>query len=140
MRPPLPAILALAACAAVAAPRAAAQSAPEAAGLKWEGLVRRNPGLVLFRSRWDPGTLELRDDLLRWADRRNPGKNLVLPMRRLTSHALVCPRGPDAPCLEWRVSTKTETYVFREEPPASGAVLRRVFDALRAAYADVPSE
>jgi hypothetical protein len=51
----------------------------------------------------------------------------------------VC-RGPaPAPCTEWRVATKTETYVFREVPPAGGAALQRAFDALRGAYADVPA-
>jgi hypothetical protein len=116
---------------------AAAEDAP--APLRWEGLARRNPGLVVFRSRWNPGVLELRDDLLRWTDRANPGKNLVLPVRRVTSHALRC-RGPAAaPCTEWRLSTKTETYVFREVPPARGETLRRAFDALRGAYPDVPS-
>lgn len=128
--------------AAALAASSRAQPAPEggAAPFRWEGLARRNPGLVVFRSRWDRGTLELRDDLVRWTDPRDPGKNLVLPVRRLTGHALVCPGGPKAACTEWRVSTKTETYAFRELPSASGAVLRRIFDALRAAYADVPSE
>jgi hypothetical protein len=106
---------------------------------RWEGLARRNPGIVIFRSRWNPGVLELRDDLVRWTDRVNPGKNLVLPVRRLTGHSLVCRGGGKAPCTEWRVATKTETYVFREVPPAGGASLRRAFDALRGAYADVPS-
>jgi hypothetical protein len=115
----------------------AAEDAP--APFRWEGLVRRNPGIVIFRSRWNPGVLELRDDLVRWTDRTNPGKNLVLPVRRLTGHTLVCRGGAAAPCTEWRVATKTETYVFRESPPEGGATLRRAFDALRGAYADVPS-
>jgi len=114
-----------------------AEDAP--APFRWEGLARRNPGIVILRSRWNPGVLELRDDLVRWTDRVNPGKNLVLPVRRLTGHALVCLGGAAAPCTEWRVATKTETYVFRELPSAGGASLRRAFDALRAAYADVPS-
>jgi hypothetical protein len=114
----------------------AAEDAP--APFRWEGLVRRNPGIVIFRSRWNPGVLELRDDLVRWTDRTDPGKNLVLPVRRLTGHTLVC-RGGAAACTEWRVATKTETYVFRESPPGSGASLRRAFDALRGAYVDVPS-
>ena len=71
----------------------APDAAPAPAPFRWDGLERRNPGLLVFRSRWDPGTLELRDDLVRWADRKNPGKNLVLPVRRLTGHTLVC-RGP----------------------------------------------
>ncbi len=110
-----------------------------AAPFRWEGLVRRNPGIVIFRSRWNPGVLELRDDLVRWRDRSDPGKNLVIPLRRLTGHVLKCGREAGSPCTEWRISTKTETYVFRESPPVTGATLRRAFDALRAAYADVPS-
>lgn len=106
---------------------------------RWEGLARRNPGLVLFGSRWKPGVLELRDDLVRWTDRKDPGKNLVLPVRRLTGHALKCPGGVAAPCTRWRVSTRTETYVFREVSPAGGVALRRAFDALRGAYPDLPS-
>jgi hypothetical protein len=117
----------------------AAQPAPEPAPFRWEGLTRRNPGLVVFASRWNPGVLELRDDLVRWTDRRDPGKNLVLPVRRLTGHALKCPGGLAAPCTEWRVSTRTETFVFREAPPAGGTALRRAFDAVRGAYGDIPS-
>jgi hypothetical protein len=128
----------LAALAALARP-GAAQQASEPAPFRWERLARRNPGLVLFRSRWNPGVLELKDDLVRWTDRADPGKNLVLPVRRLTRHALKCPGGVAAPCTEWRVSTRTETYVFREAPAAGGTALRRAFDALRGAYADVPS-
>ena len=115
----------------------AAEEAP--APFRWEGFARRNPGIVIFRSRWNPGVLELRDDLVRWTDRGDPGKNLVLPVRRLTGHTLVCRGGAAAKCTEWRVATKTEEYVFRELPPAGGASLRRAFDALRGAYADVPS-
>jgi hypothetical protein len=139
--PPVIAFLAgLAFLAAAAPPEAAQEAAPPApAPFRWEGLTRRNPGLVLFRSRWDPGVLELRDDLVRWTDRANPGKNLVLPVRRLTAHVLRCRGAADAPCTEWRVSTKNETYVLREAPPAGGTTLRRAFDALRGTYPDVPS-
>jgi hypothetical protein len=117
----------------------AAQPPPEPAPFRWEGLARRNPGLVIFGRRWNPGVLELKDDLVRWTDRRDSGKNLVLPVRRLTGHTLTCPGGLAAPCTEWRVSTHAETYVFREVPPAGGAALRRAFAALRGAYADLPS-
>jgi hypothetical protein len=123
--------------AALVAGAARADDAP--APFRWEGLARRNPGLVVFRSRWNPGVLELRDDLVRWTDRTNPGKNLVLPVRRLTGHTLVCRGKPPAPCSEWRLGTKTETYVFREVGPAGEGALKRAFDALRAAYGDVPS-
>ncbi len=137
MHVPRPAALALLAVLATVGSAAGAQEA--VAPFRWEGLTRRNPGIVLFRSRWNPGVLELRDDLVRWTDRSNPGKNLVLPVQRLTGHVLKCGRGEGAACTEWRVSTKTETYVFREAPPAGGVELRRAFDALRGAYADLPS-
>jgi hypothetical protein len=142
MRHAGPPFLALVALLAFAARPGAAPEAPPAAPAPflWEGLARRNPGLVLLRSRWDPGVLELRDDLVRWADRGNPGKNLVLPARRLTGHAIRCRGAAGAPCTEWRLSTKGETYVFREVPPAGGETLRRVFDALRGAYPGVPSD
>jgi hypothetical protein len=134
-------VLALVALFASAAPPGAARAKPPEtpAPFRWEGLARRNSGLVVFRSRWDPGVLELRDDLVRWTDRANPGKNLVLPARRLTGHAIRCRGAAGAPCTEWRLSTKNETYVFREVPPAGGEILRRVFDALLGAYPDLPS-
>lgn len=131
--PPLAALLFLAARAAPAP----AEEAP--APFRWESLVRRNPGIVVFRSRWNPGVLELRDDLVRWTDRTNPGKNLVLPVRRLTGHALVCRGKPPAPCTEWHLATKVETYVFREAGPPGAGALRRAFDAVRGTYPDIPS-
>ena len=137
MHVPRAAALALLALLATAASPGRAQET--AAPFRWEGLVRRNPGIVLFRSRWNPGVLELKDDLVRWTDRTDPGKNLVLPVGRLTGQVLKCGREAASPCTEWRVLTKTETYVFRESPPAGGAAVRRAFDDLRAAYADVPS-
>lgn len=132
------AVLALLASLAAGRALPGEEGAPPAAAFRWEGLARRNPGLVL-KSRWDAGVLELKDDLLRWSDRKDSGKNLVLPVRRLASHELVCPKGAAAPCTEWRLLTKTETYVFQEAPDAGGAVVRRVFDAFRAAYAGLPS-
>ncbi len=135
-RPALLVLFVVAAGLVSASPSAVSQAAP-ADGFRWEGLARRNPGLVLFRSRWDAGVLELRNDLLRWADARDPGKNLVLPVRRLVKHEIVCPR-PGAPCTEWRVATRTETYVFRARAAGADAELKSAFDALRAAY-DVPS-
>src|SRR5512135_1172519 len=42
---------------------------------RWDGLTRRNTGIVLFKSRWDPGVLEFKDGSLRWVDSRDAGKN-----------------------------------------------------------------
>ena len=138
MRPRLP-VFALVAALAALARRDAAGEESAAAPFRSDGLERRTSGIVLFKSRWDPGVLEVRDDLVRWTDLTNPGKNLVLSVRRLLSHELVCPGKADMACTEWRLVTKTETYVFRETPSRGGATLKRAFDALRGAYPDVPS-
>jgi hypothetical protein len=82
---------------------------------KWEGLVRRRDGLLLW-GRWRSGTLTLREETLRWTDAKDPGRNLVVPVARGTSHRRVC-RDPlaEATCFEWSLRTKEgESYVFRE--------------------------
>ncbi|HEV8268711.1 MAG TPA: hypothetical protein VGR00_10770, partial [Thermoanaerobaculia bacterium] len=38
------------------------------ANRKWEGLARRNSGVVIFKSRWDVGTLEFKEETFRWVD------------------------------------------------------------------------
>jgi hypothetical protein len=81
---------------------------------KWEGLVRRRDGLLLW-GRWRTGTLTLREETLRWADGKDPGRNLVIPVARITSHRRIC-RDPlhTATCFEWSLRTKDgERYVFR---------------------------
>src|SRR5262249_15427976 len=96
--------------AALAGVRAASAEEPAAPAFRWSDFERRNAGIVVFRSRWDKGALELKDDLVRWADRRDSGKNLVLPVQRLLGHTLVCKGPAPAPCSEWRISTRTDTY------------------------------
>ncbi len=82
---------------------------------KWEGIVRRRDGLLL-RGRWRPGTLTLREETLRFADGKDPGWSLLVPVSRIVSHRRVC-RNPqaDATCFEWSLRTKDgDRYVFRD--------------------------
>lgn len=101
--------------ATVTAPSAEPPIVPAAvADRKWEGLVRRQDGLLLW-GRWRTGTLTLREETLRWTDGKDPGRNLVLPVARIASHRRVC-RDPllAATCFEWSLRTKDgERYVFR---------------------------
>ncbi len=101
--------------AAAPARSAEPQAAPEAPpDRSWEALVRRQDGLVLW-GRWRPGTLTLREETLRWVDRKDPGRSLVVPLARIVSHRRVC-RDPRlaASCFEWSLRTRDgEHYVFR---------------------------
>ena len=49
-----------------------------ASSMRWEGLARRNGGVVMLKSRWDPGVLEFKDEALRWTDARDASKNVLL--------------------------------------------------------------
>jgi hypothetical protein len=82
---------------------------------RWEGLVRRNSGVVLLKSRWDPGVLEFKDGYLRWTDAREVKKNLLVPAPQITEQQLTClKKAGGNECFEWVVKTKHEEYRFRE--------------------------
>jgi len=82
---------------------------------RWDGLVRRNSGLVLFKSRWDPGVLEFKDGFLRWTDARDVSKNLLVPASQFTEQQLTClKKAGGNECFEWVVKTRHEEYRFRE--------------------------
>ncbi len=81
---------------------------------RWEGLVRRNSGIVLLKSRWDPGVLEFKDETLRWTDAKDVTKNLLIPLKSLTEQQLTClkkPAGLD--CFEWVARTRADEFRFR---------------------------
>jgi hypothetical protein len=81
---------------------------------RWEGLVRRNSGIVLFKSRWDPGILEFKDDTLRWTDAKDVTKNLLIPEKSLTEQQLTClKKASGLECFEWVVRTRTDEFRFR---------------------------
>ena len=81
----------------------------------WDGLTRRNSGVVLLKSRWDSGVLEFKDGALRWVDSREAGKNVLLPATQLTEQQLTClKKSGGNECFEWVVKTRNEEYRFRD--------------------------
>jgi hypothetical protein len=97
---------------------AAASSGPPASSRdvrRWEGLVRRNSGVVMLKSRWDPGVLEFKDGFLRWTDARDVKKNVLVPASQITEQQLTClKKAGGNECFEWVVKTRHEEYRFRE--------------------------
>jgi hypothetical protein len=82
---------------------------------RWEGLVRRNSGMVILKSRWDPGILEFKDGSLRWTDARDVKKNLLVPASQITEQQLTCLKKVGGnECFEWVAKTKHEEYRFRD--------------------------
>ncbi len=80
----------------------------------WEGLARRNSGVVLFKSRWDPGILEVKDETLRWTDAKDVSKNLLVPLKSLTEQQLTClKKSGGNECFEWVAKTRTDEFRFR---------------------------
>lgn len=79
-------------------------------------MVRRQKGLALA-GRWRIGTLAFKEETFRWADARDPGRNLVLPAAQIVSHRRVCrDPGETVSCFEWSFQTKDgESYAFRED-------------------------
>jgi len=81
------------------------------------GLVRRAPGVVLFKNPWEPGSLAFRGGELAWTDASDPSKNVVVPAADLTEQFLVCPKETDyeGACWEWGVKTASGELRFRDE-------------------------
>jgi hypothetical protein len=89
-------------------------SAP-AGARRWDGLTRRNSGVVMFKGRWDAGVLEFKDGSLRWVDSRDAGKNVLLPAAQITEQQLTClKKSGGNECFEWVVKTRNEEYRFRD--------------------------
>jgi hypothetical protein len=82
---------------------------------RWDGLTRRNGGVVLLKSRWDTGVLEFKDASLRWTDSRDSGKNILLPIGQMTEQQLTClKKAGGNECFEWAVKTRGGEYRFRD--------------------------
>lgn len=108
-------IVAPAAVPAAAPVAAPAPSPVPAASMRWDGLARRNSGVVLLKSRWDPGVLEFKDETLRWTDARDSSKNVLLTAKQMTEQQLTCLKKPGGnECFEWVVRTKGQEYRFRD--------------------------
>jgi hypothetical protein len=86
-----------------------------AMSVRWEGLARRNSGVVLLKSRWDPGVLEFKDETLRWTDARDASKNVLLTAKQMTEQQLTClKKSGGNECFEWVIKTKGQEYRFRD--------------------------
>jgi len=82
---------------------------------RWEGLSKRNSGIVLLKSRWDTGFLEFKEDTLRWTDAHDASKNVLLTVKQITEQQLTCLKKPGGnDCFEWVVKTKGQEYRFRD--------------------------
>ena len=82
---------------------------------RWDGLTRRNSGIVLLKSRWDSGVLEFKDGSLRWVDSRDAAKNILVPAAQVTEQQLTClKKSGGNECFEWVLKTRGEEYRFRD--------------------------
>lgn len=136
---------AVAAAAPAAAPVAA--PAPDLAALadrSWDGIVRRNDGIVLFKSRWDDGKLSFKEEKLSWLDARDEKKNLILPAKSIREQFLVCLKGAPAEvteCFEWGVKTEDHEYRFRDVgwQRADSGKPQELYDFMKAIYPNLVS-
>lgn len=109
---------------------------------RWEGLSRRNSGIVLLKSRWDNGVLEFKDETLRWTDARDASKNVLLTAKQITEQQLTCLKKPGGnECFEWVVKSKGEDYRFRDISWEQGenAKPQEVFKFMKALYPSLVS-
>lgn len=95
------------------APGVPAANLAAAASRTWEGVVRRNAGVVIFKSRWDVGTLTFKDEKLSWLDADEEGKNLIIPGKAIKEQFIVCLKAGND-CFEWGFKTEDGEYRFRD--------------------------
>ena len=86
------------------------------APVEWEGVVRREPGIVILKNRWRVGRLTFADGQLRWQDARDSSKNLLIPWNAVREQFLTClKRAGGNECFEWGVRTASDDeYRFRD--------------------------
>jgi hypothetical protein len=116
---PTPAVPAVAVPPVDAVPVPAVPASPSLAARadrSWDGIVKRSPGVVLFRNRWEPGKLSFLADEIQWLDEGDAARNLVLPLARIQEQFLVCPNeaSADNACFEWGVKTVDGEFRFRD--------------------------
>jgi hypothetical protein len=131
-------LLALAGGAAVAFAEGAP---PPAAGCRWDQVARRSAGSFPGTRRWDAGSLAVKDGKVVWADGRDPGRNVIVPLGKVTGQYLECDSGPEpAPCSAWGFRTKREEYVFRDLVSGRAGSLRlvEIRDYVRSAVPGLP--
>jgi hypothetical protein len=134
---PPPTVAAPPAAAAPATPSLASQ-----ADRSWEGIVRRTPGVVLFKNPWEQGSLSFREEQLSWRDAGDDSRNFALPAAAIREHFLVCPKEApsDEACFEWGVKTADGEQRFRDVAWAQGSSPkpRELFAFFEALYPDLP--
>ena len=140
MGPSLAALVFFLAAVGAPAPAGGAGGA-QTAGCRWESLARRSPGFLVGTSRWDDGTLSVRDEKIVWVDARDPGRSLIVPLSRVTGHRLVCRDAPAPACTEWRLSTRREEYRFRDgaSGPNGSPRLAEIDEHVRTVLSDLPA-
>ncbi len=150
--PPAPVVAPPPMAVPVAAPAPPAPSAPPVAPASpslasradrsWEGIVRRSPGVVLFKSRWEQGSLSFREEKLSWRDAGDESKSFSLSPAAIREHFLVCPKdaSSDEACFEWGVRTADGEERFRDVgwERAGSPKPRELFTFFEALYPDLP--
>jgi hypothetical protein len=104
---------------------------------RWDGLTRRNSGIVMFKSRWDAGVLELKEGSLRWLDSTDTSKNILIPVSQLTEQQLTClKKSGGNECFEWVVKTRDQEYQFRDVGWQQGenAKVQELYQFVNSAY------
>lgn len=130
--------------AAPVAPQAPPVDLAAQADRAWEGLVRRNDGIVLFKSRWDDGKLSFKEEKLSWLDARDEKKNLILPAKSIKEQFLVCLKGSPSEqteCFEWGVKTESGEYRFRDVgwKRSDSTKPQELYDFMKAIYPNLVS-
>ena len=145
------AALAVSAAAPAAAASATAQAPPVAppapslaaeANRRWEGLARRNGGVVILKGRWDVGVLEFKEETVRWLDAKDAGKNLLIPARQIKEQFLTClKKAGGNECFEWGLRTKDGEYKFRDIAWEQGEdrKVQEIFEFMKAVYPSLVS-
>jgi len=105
-------------------------------------MVRRQKGLTLA-GRWRIGTLAFKEETFRWADAKDPGRNLVLPAVQIVSHGRIGREPAQSTTgFEWSIRTKDgESYVFREDGWRKGSQAKpsEIFVFFSAVLPEVPA-
>jgi len=120
-----------------------APSLASRADRSWEGIVKRSPGVVLFKNPWQQGSLSFREEKLSWRDAGDESKNLVLAAAAIREHFLVCPKdaSSDEACFEWGFKTAGGEERFRDVAwqRDNSQKPREMFAFFEALYPDLPA-
>jgi hypothetical protein len=89
---------------------------PADAAVVWEGVARRESGIVILKNRWRIGRLTFADGQLRWEDARDSSKNLLVPWNVVKEQFMTClKKAGGNECFEWGFrTTRGDEYRFRD--------------------------